>query len=113
MYEPFKRSQKEEEKEKFGGTIKKIVAVGAAVTALAGAAEYGKSIIQNDKNIINNDKTELDEKIKMEEALQKLINNPRSGYANLEHYLEDHRNIVKGSKEYEEIDEYFKTREEK
>lgn len=115
MYEPFKQEekQKEEKRTQIGGFIKKAVAAGAAVTVLAGAGEYGKSIIQNDKNIINNDKTGFEDKIKMEEELQKLIKDPRAGYVDLDHYFEDHQHIVKGSEEYKKADEYFKSREKK
>lgn len=118
MFEPFKQEekQKEEKRTQIGGIIKKAVAVGAAVTALAGAGEYGKFIAQNDKNIINNDKTGLEEKIKMEEALQELVKDPYSGYVDLDHYLEDHREVRENPeklKKLEEARKYFEARKNK
>lgn len=115
MYEPFKQKeeQKEEKQMQIGGIIKKAVAAGAAVTALAGAGEYGKFIVQNDKNIINNDKTGLEEKIKMEEELQRLIKDPRIGYVDLDHYLKDHQEVIGNSEKLEEARKYFESRGEK
>lgn len=108
-----KRKQKEKSA-RLGGIVKKVAIGGAFIGALtAGTVKYGQYTVQHDKKIMNDYDAELNKKIGKEDALRELTNDPRSGYVDLNHYLEDYPEVLENPKKFNEMKEYFEDRDKK
>ncbi len=116
MYEPF--NQEEKQKEEKRARLRKIaekVAIGGALigTLAAGTVGYEKYVAPHNEKIMKDYDAEMDKKTQEEKALQELTSDPRTGYADLNHYLEDYSEVRDNPEKLEEARKYFEAREEK
>ena len=118
MYEPFNQEEKrkEEKRTRLRKIAEKVAIGGALVGTLAGGTVgYEKYIAPPNEKIMNDYDAEMDKKTQEEKALQELTSDPRTGYVDLDHYLEDYPHLKESGYEIEleAAEEYFKNREKK
>ena len=116
MYEPF--NQEEKQKDEKRTRLRKIaekVAIGGALigTLAAGTVGYEKYVAPHNEKTMKDYDAEMDKKTQEEKALQELTSDPRTGYIDIDHYLEDYPEIKRNPEQLEEARKYFETHEEK
>ncbi len=118
MLERIAQEEEKKKKEEKRARLRKIaekVAIGGALigTLAAGTAGYKQYVAPNNEKIMKDFDANADKKIQEENAFQELVSDPRTGYVDLDHYLEDYPEIKQNPEQLEEAKKYFETREEK
>lgn len=108
------KKKKEEKRARFRKIAEKVAIGGALIgTLTAGTVGYEKYVAPHNEKIMKDFDANAEKKLKEENAFQELVSDPRTGYVDLDHYLEDYPEIKQNQEQLEEARRYFVTREEK
>lgn len=118
MLERIAQEEEKKKKDEKRARLRKIaekVAIGGALigTLTAGTVGYEKYVAPHNEKIMKDFDANAEKKLKEENAFQELVSDPRTGYVDLDHYLEDYPEIKQNPEQLEEARKYFETRENK